>query len=402
MHVNGSVLRRPGMGRLTGALLLSNSADQFTQVALLWYVLSRTGSAALVGVVVLCAGLPAVLTAPLAGRLLDRGRPSALVAADNLARAGLLAAVPALAGLGLLTVPVLVLLALAGGALAPLTYSGTRVLLPRLVADAELPAANGVLSVGDQLPYAAGPAVAGFVVARTGAPVALLLPAAGLVAAALLVRGVRPPATDRPAEPSAGRLGFGVLWEDRALRALLVLSATYYLAYGPLEPALPVYVRHQLGAGAAAYGVLWGVFGAGALAGLALVRPLGRLRPGVVNALGAVAWGLLVAPMALVHRTPVAFALFFCGAVAWAPYTALEMTVLQRRVPPDRLGAAIGARKAVLVAASPAGAALGGLVTTPRTAPLVIAASAAACAVAGLGCLLSRDLRAVPGSPPAR
>src|SRR3954467_8674895 len=118
MHARRSVLR------LTGALLLSNSADQFTQVALLWYVLTRTGSAALMGVVVLCAGLPAVLTAPLAGRLLDRGRPSALVAADNLARAGLLAAVPALAGLGLLTVPALVLLALAGGALAPLTYSG--------------------------------------------------------------------------------------------------------------------------------------------------------------------------------------------------------------------------------------------------------------------------------------
>jgi predicted MFS family arabinose efflux permease len=178
-----------------------------------------------------------------------------------------------------------------------------------------------------------------------------------------------------------------------------VLSATYYLAYGPLEPALPVYVRHQLHAGPAAYGVLWGVFGAGALAGLLLVRPLGRLRPGVVNALGAVAWGLLVAPMALVGDVPVAYALFFCGAVAWAPYTALEMTVLQRRVPPARLGEAIGARKAVLVAASPAGAALGGLVTTPRTAPLVIAASAAACALAGLGCLLSRDLRAVPGTP---
>jgi predicted MFS family arabinose efflux permease len=120
----------------------------------------------------------------------------------------------------------------------------------------------------------------------------------------------------------------------------------------------------------------------------------------VVNALGAVAWGLLVAPMALVDDVPVAFGLFFCGAVAWAPYTALEMTVLQRRVPPARLGAAIGARKAVLVAASPAGAALGGLVTTPGTAPLVIAASAAACALAGLGCLLSRDLRAVPGTPP--
>src|SRR3954454_23755172 len=77
MHVRRSVLR------LAGALLLSNSADQFTQVSRLGYVLTRIGSAALVGVVVLCAGLPAVLTAPLAGRLLDRGRPAALIAGGN-------------------------------------------------------------------------------------------------------------------------------------------------------------------------------------------------------------------------------------------------------------------------------------------------------------------------------
>jgi MFS family permease len=394
------------VARLTGTLVLSNAADQFALIAVLWFLLDKTGSPVLLGVAVLCGALPALATAPLAGMLVDRRDPARLVALDNLARAACLAALPVAAWCGVLSVPLLLVAVGLAGALAPLTYAGTRVLLPRLVPAADLPAANGVLGLGDQIPFLLGPATAGVLVAHLGGPTALLFPAAALVAAALLANGVAPVEradagrfvrVEREAVGGGRRVlrGVGVLWRVRPVRALMVLTLAYYLAYGPVETALPVFVRGQLHAGASAYGALWGVFGAGAVVGLVLVRPLSRWRPGVVNALGAVAWGLAVAPMALARSVPVAMALFVLGAVVWAPYSAIEMSVLQRLVPADRLGTVLGTRRALLVGASPTGAALGSLLVAPGTAGLVIAGSAAACALVGLACLAYPALRAV-------
>jgi hypothetical protein len=392
-----SVLRVPGMPRLTLALVLSNSADQFALLALVWFVLQQTDSAFMTSAVVTCVTAPALLTSPWAGALVDRRRPQTLIAVDNLARAGCLATVPVLSWLHVLTIPLILVIAVVTGMLTPLTYSGTRVLLPRMVPPRALPAANGLLSVGDQIPYLLGPATAGLVVARVGGPVALLVPAAALVAAAFLGLTVAAPHTSAARRPSERvREGMTRLWRTPALRALLILTLTYYFAYGPLEPALPMYVREQLHAGAGAYGLMWGTFGVGALLGLLLVTPLSRVRPGIVNAAGAIAWGALIAPLALVHHLSVAMPLFAAGAFVWAPYTAVEMSVLQRLVPAAQHGVVIGTRRALLVAASPAGAALGGAVTTPHNSGLVITVSALACTAAGLACLGSRELRSVP------
>ncbi len=399
-QVMPSVLRVPGMPRLTLALLLSNSADQFSMLALVWFVLQRTSSAMTTGAVVVCATAPALITAPWAGALLDRRRPQSLIALDNIARAACLGAIPFLYWLHALSVPVILGTAVLTGMLAPLTYSGTRVLVPRLVPAHALPAANGFLSIGDQIPYLLGPATAGVVVARVGGPVSLVVPACALVVAGLLSLGVTTTRTAAADAEPRGRIrdGLAELWRSPALRALTILTLTYYFAYGPLEPALPMYVRGDLHGGARAYGLMWGTFGVGALAGLVLTKPLSRFRPGLVNAAGAIAWGVIVAPLALVHHLPVAMALFFGGAFVWAPYTAVEMSVIQRLVPASRHGLVIGTRRAMLVAAFPAGAAVGGAVTTPGDAHLVLAVSALACTAVGLCCLTSRELRAVPPS----
>jgi hypothetical protein len=107
-------------------------------------------------------------------------------------------------------------------------------------------------------------------------------------------------------------------------------------------------------------------------------------------------WGIIVAPLALVHDLPVALLLFATGAFVWAPYTTVEMSVIQRLVPPAQHGVVIGTRRALLVAAFPAGTAVGGAVTTPANARLILTISALACTVAGLCCIATPALRAVP------
>ena len=141
----------PAVRRLAAGLLLSRTGDQLTTIALLWFVLDLTGSGAAVGLVLLGAGLPPVVTGPLLGRVLDRWSPRRVMVADNLLRAVLVGAIPALHWLGHLDLPLLYGLSAAAGALIPATDVGVRVVLPRLVDEDELEPANALLSIGDQV-----------------------------------------------------------------------------------------------------------------------------------------------------------------------------------------------------------------------------------------------------------
>jgi MFS family permease len=403
--------RSPQVGRLWLARVGTELAENATTIALLWFVLELTGSGAATGLVVLCSRLPAVVTSPLAGRLLDLGRPRLVMAGGNAARALLVAAVPLLHWRGDLGVGAICALAVAAGAVAPVTDVGAQALLPRLVDEADLERANALLSVGEQVGYLVGPAAAGFLVAAAGGPPVLLGAAAALLASAALLWSV----TGRPhgavASAPAGRggwLGFGPLLRDRGVRAVTLLTVVFFLAYGPLEPALPFYSRDTLGAGAAGYGLLWSALGAGALAGLLTVRLVARARTGLVAAAITALWGLLLAPLAGLTSLPPAMLFLALAAFAWAPYDAIVVALVQRRVPAGLRGQALGARRSLTAAGTPLGAAAGGLLLGPLDAPGVIGLSALACLLAGAAALLSPSLRAADcpapslTTPPAR
>ncbi|MBV9133869.1 MAG: MFS transporter, partial [Chloroflexi bacterium] len=156
--------------RLWLGLSISYIGDQFTIIALLWFVLQLTGSGAAVGLVILCFDLPAVVTGALVGRLLDRYQPRLIMGFDNLARAALIAAIPTLYALGGLQLWHVFVLALLAGALAPATTAGVRAFVPHLVADAGLDRANALTASSLQLSYLVGPLAAGFAVASWGGP----------------------------------------------------------------------------------------------------------------------------------------------------------------------------------------------------------------------------------------
>jgi len=122
----GAPLRHPAFQRLWLGLSISYLGDQFTIIALLWFVLQLTGSGAAVGLVILCFDLPGVVTGAILGRLLDRYQPRLVMGLDNLARAALIAAIPTLYALGSLQPWHVFVLALLAGALSPATTAGVR------------------------------------------------------------------------------------------------------------------------------------------------------------------------------------------------------------------------------------------------------------------------------------
>ena len=180
------------------------------------------------------------------------------------------------------------------------------------------------------------------------------------------------------------------------MRVVLAVTLVYFLAYGPLEPALPIYSRDVLEAGAGGYGLLWSAFGAGALAGLATVPLVRRLRPGLALAGNALAWGTaLLPPLVVTGVAPAMLALAVGGSI-WAPYVTLESTLLQRLVPPHLLGRVFGVRRAVSAAAVPLGAAGGGLLLDHVPSTAVIGPSAVTCMAAGAAALCVPALHRLP------
>lgn len=397
-------MTRSAFRRLWLGLSISYLGDQFTVIVLLWFVLQLTGSGAAVGLVILAFDLPGVATGAILGRLLDRYQPRLVMGLDNLARAALIAAIPTLYALGWLHLWHVFVLASLAGALSPATTAGVRAFMPHLVDDGALDRANARTAASLQFSYLAGPVAAGFVTAKLGGPWALYIDAGSFllmgVLALTLPRIAREP---RVTQQAAGRgwLGFGALFSLRGVPALTLLSLVFFFSYGPLEAALPVYSSQTLHANAGGYGLLWTGFGVGAFAGvLTLTRLSRRWRPGVALPAIAVLWGALLCPLFFIRQVPLAMVFLGVAGASWAPYTPMETTLLQRLVPAGIRGQVFGARHALLVAASPLGAACGGVLLQYLSAPVVIAISGVACIAAGVGGLISPSLRGLPrGSP---
>jgi len=401
----GAPLRHPAFQRLWLGLSISYLGDQFTIIALLWFVLQLTGSGAAVGLVILSFDLPGVVTGAILGRLLDRYQPRLVMGFDNLARAALIAAIPTLYALGRLQLWHVFVLASLAGALSPATAAGVRAFVPHLVDDAALDRANALTAASLQFSYLAGPVAAGFAIARLGGPWALFIDAAsfllmGLVALTLPTiarepRFAQPAAANRrPARKGLLLEGFGALFSLPSVPALTVLSLVFFFSYGPLEAALPVYSGQTLHANAGGYGLLWTGFGVGAFSGvLTLTKLSHRWRPGIALPAIAVLWGALLCPLFFIRQLPLAMLFLGVAGASWAPYTPMETTLLQRLVPAEIRGQVFGARHSLVVAATPLGAAFGGVLLQYLPAPAVIAISGLACILAGLGGLVSPSLR---------
>lgn len=385
---------------------ISLLGDQFTAIALLWFVLQLTGSGLALGTVLLCFGLPGILTSSVLGNLLDRYQPRLVIGCDDACRALIIGAIPALHWLGFLHLWMIYVLSALAGALMPATLVGTRVLLPHLVADDELENANALMSVSLNLPMLFGPAIAGVLVSRVGGPAVLVIDALSFLVMAgiafLLPRIPRPPHVEEGTETDRGHWqGFRELVHLREVRIITLLSLLFFLAYYPLEPALPLYSRDVLKAGASGYGLLWSGFGVGAVLGLLAIPWLGRLsRPGMTFSAIAVLWGLFLVPLMFIPHLVAAMVFLGLAGCAWGPYTTIETTLLQRLVPAHQRGRVFGARTALTTATGPIGVFVGGLLLAHLSASVVIGLSGLACVFTGVVGLLSPTLRAVrrPGS----
>jgi predicted MFS family arabinose efflux permease len=270
----GAVLARPAYRRLFAAQTISRWGDTFNTVALVVLVFRLTGSGLGVTGAVIAEIAPVLLLAPLAGAVIDRlPRIRVMIAADlwRMALAGLLPLVDQ----HLLAVYAVAFGLAAGGVFFNPAASSV---LPSIVDEEELVAANSGLWSAAVISQIALAPLAGALVAAVGVALAFLVNAASFAVSALLLIGLQLPG--QPPAIAAGswlsRVGEGarLLVADRLLRLLALVQLLAALSAGATSALLVVLAGRHLGVGPGGFGLLLAAIGVGAAVGPLLLARL--------------------------------------------------------------------------------------------------------------------------------
>jgi MFS family permease len=378
--------------------LVSSFGNQAFLIATAFYTLDATGSAASVAAITIASTVPLVVLAPLAGAIADaHSRRSILVASDvlrSLAIGGVALSMLWHPERATDTVAWIVAVAGFNGVLAALFAPALQALIPELVANDRLAAANSFNQMSRQAATLTGQALGGLLYASWG-PVGLLLFDSASFAYAAVATCFLPRERPRPRggaglrRPAARyvrdvRGGMAYVWRRTGMTAVLAIFAGVNCLFMPVVVLLPMYARDVLGAGPEWYGFLLGGAGAGALAGSVLAGVVtARTREPAALVRGCVA-GIACAVVLLgASRSPwLALAAFVAVGALSSVINVVVITAFQRGVAPDLRGRVMALVIALSTAAAPLGMALGGLLGElwPESVSLVFVADGLAMA----------------------
>jgi hypothetical protein len=210
-----------------------------------------------------------------------------------------------------------------------------------------------------------GPALAGVVLALSGAGTALAVAAAFLGAAFLALWRLRVPAPAQDARrgPSRGPVrnvadGAASLLRIARPAGYVVLGFAQTFVRGALLVLLVVVALDVLSLGSGAVGWLNAAIGAGGLVGGALMARLARLsRLGRLFVLGVTLWGLPLVALGATSTTAVAYLALVAVGVGNAVEDASAYTLLPRLLGNRKAAPALGAFEIVVFAGMSAGSA---------------------------------------------
>lgn len=335
---------------LFGGETISVLGDQFHFIALAWLALQITGSGLALGTVLMTAAIPRAVFMLVGGAFSDRFSPRTLMLVSNVTRGVVVGGLAVLVLTGRAELWHLYVLAAIFGVVDAFFYPALGTITPMLVPGRMLAPANAVIQGSAQIMGLVGPALAGALIAIVGTGPAFVIDAASFGVAALaiwLVRGGRraaPADGERPNVIASIGEGIRVAWADPAVRGTLVMITAFNLAFtGPISVGLAWLAEERFAAGSAAFGLLFSVWGGGALIGAVIGGSIARVpRFGTVVALIACVLGVGLALIGLAPTLPVAVAILGPMGVLVGFVNVQYFAWIQRRVADDVRGRVMG------------------------------------------------------------
>ena len=399
------ILRQRSLVALLVAETVSTTGMQMTWLALPWFVLTTTGSAGRMVLVMAAETIGVVAFGLPGGSLLTRlGSRRTMMLADAV-RAPLTFLVPLLYWAGGLSFPLLLALVFALGAFGGPYFAAQRGVLPEVLGEDErlVGKANAYLQAATRVTALLGPVAAGVLIAWIGAPSVIVVDAATYLVSFALVGGFLPSvAAPVPVEERGGFLD-GLRWlvRDPLLRAwsaAIIVGDAGWMAF---FAAVPVLVVADYGADARIAGVIFASFGVGAVLGNVASLRLQERADGLLL-VSTFVWGQALPLWALAVHLPaaaVAGALMVSGLFNGLVNPPLH-AILTLRGPIAIRARLLATRTAVMMLAAPLGLAVAGPVldaagARPVLVGLAVAQTVAMAAISVIG-FRERAARAEP------
>jgi Na+/melibiose symporter-like transporter len=293
---------------LVSAGLVSMTGDWILGIGLTYLVYSITGSTLASGGMLLASVLPSILLGSVAGVLVDRwDRRRTMVVTNVLQVVGL---IPLLFVHSEATIWIVYLVAAYQGIVEQFFGPAEQALVPHLVPEGELLAANGLNSQIRNAARLVGSGAGGVIAAFAGIAGLAVVDAASFAIAAALLSAIRYRAAAH-AEPSESlaehaspgalarlleewRDGLAVCAQSLSLRVVLFFTAITSVGEGVMGTLFAPFVRDVLHGSGTAYGAIVGIQAVGGIVGGVCVAMAGeRWSAYALFGFGALAFGLI-------------------------------------------------------------------------------------------------------------
>src|SRR6266850_6352899 len=262
--------------------LVSQVGDGISNLALLWFVYSITGSPVKTTIIGLLHTIPPIVLGPFIGVYVDRLPKKLFLIGSNAVRAVLIGVLPCAIQTDTFTVNLLYALVLFDAIAVSMFNPALTSSVPLIVPRAQFTAANALIQSTTSLGIIFGPVVSGIGIAFFGSQEVLCLNAVTYFVAALCLGLVRLGTL----QPSAGPKRTGgsalqdlseglafVVIKQRVIVLLVITAGCYGFGASALTTLFPVFAGKLLGLGPVEVGYLWSALGMGLLLmSMALLR----------------------------------------------------------------------------------------------------------------------------------
>ena len=375
--------------------------------AAVWYITETTGSALMLAAATICAYLPQGLLSPFGGVIADKyNRKIVMIVADmGVGVISLVLGIFILLGKASFGLIIVMIIARSIGQ----AFHGPAMMaaMPLLVPEKHLLRINTLDQLLMSMASIGAPAFGIFLYTVIGFYSVMFLDFLGACVAVLgLALAKIPTIHDETTENqhvlANMRDGWKALSVNRGLMILIVGITLGMMVFGPLGAMFPLMTYDHFGGDGFAASITEAAFGVGMLVGSGILMAWGGgKRLAGLMAVAAIIVGASTAACGLL--TPNMFWVFvaLCAvmAVACAWFNGPLITLVQRNVPEEKTGRALGLCMAAMGLASPVGIALGGMLAESIGVAPFFVVDGAICLALGAVVYLPKSVRALDRAP---
>jgi len=374
---------------LWASVLISNVGSMIQSVSAGWLMATITESEDLVALVQTATSLPVMLFSLLAGALADNfdRRRQMFVAQTFMFIVSI--ALTAITFAGGITPALLLAGTFVLGCGTALSIPAWQASLRDLVRREDLPSAVTLNSMSYNFTRSVGPAIGGILVATFGAALAFMVNAVSYVPILVSLRRWRKTggAPDLPREPLGQAIGAGIRYVAMSPHLFQVIARSFLFSFSgvAIMAMLPLLTRDTLALGATAYGLLFGSFGLGAVAG---AMNSARLRTWLSNEklarFGSLGFAASIALIGGVRTIWVAMLCLPIAGACWVLTISLFNTTVQMWTPRWVVGRCMSIYQTAVFGGMALGSWSWGLIALRSGAPQVLLYAAASVVISVL------------------